>query len=162
MKGVCVHPVLILWTWGTKAAVFHAQGVLHRHGSTKESIAHREVKLNVKNLGKCSHASSTSGWGDMLQKVSYVISSKLEKRYYPMKAGSSKTVACNSPQHIPAALQMLNPFSLGQHLLTTEVWEEVTSCFIAAVLFFSASKMLTLFHLIKKIWALRFISSLPN
>lgn len=61
-----------------------------------------------------------------------------------MKAGPSKAVTCNYHQHIPAALQMLNPFSLGQHLLTTEVWEEVTSCFIAAVLLISTSKRLTI------------------
>lgn len=36
-----------------------------------------------------------------------------------MKAVSNKTVSCNHQQHIPAALQILNPFSLGQHPLTT-------------------------------------------
>lgn len=64
-------------------------------------------------------ASSTSGWGVTFKKVSYIISSKLEKRYYPMKAVSNKTASCNYHQHTPAALQILNPFSLGQHLLTT-------------------------------------------
>lgn len=49
----------------------------------------------------------------------YIISSKLEKRYYPMKVVSNKTASCNYHQHTPAALQILNPFSLGQHLLTT-------------------------------------------
>lgn len=58
------------------------------------------------------------GKGICSKKVSYVISSKLEKRYYPMKAVSNKTASCNY-QYIPAARQILNPFSLGQHLLTT-------------------------------------------
>lgn len=38
-------------------------------------------------------AGSTSGWGDTFKKVSYIISSKLEKRYYPMKAVSNKTAS---------------------------------------------------------------------
>jgi len=58
------------------------------------------------------------GGGDTLRKVSYIISSKLEKRYYPMKALSNKTASCNYHQHKPAALQYC-PFSLGQLCLAT-------------------------------------------
>lgn len=75
------------------------------------------------------------GGGDMFKKVSYIISSTLEKRHYPMEA-VSKTASCNYHQHIPAALQVLNPFFLGQLLLTTlQRSGRRLQSFIAALLF---------------------------